>query len=809
MIRLLDATFSELRYAVRGLAKRPGYTALSAGTLGLGIGATAAVFAVLYAVLLRPLPYPEADRIVEIFHHAPGLNLPDVRSSPGLIARYRQTARTLTHVGGYETRLANITGVGEAERIRVVAATPDLFAVLATPPALGRVFRNDDATRNTELVTILTDATWRTRFGGDPSVIGRSVQLDGQPAQIVGVMPPGFTFPDADTRMFIPLRIDDNAPFGAFGMTSLARLGPGVTVEHARREVEQLQQRVPEWFPDLTAEVLAGFRWSVAVQPWHERVVRNVSSTLWMLFATVALVLVVAASNVANVFLVRAEARQREVAVKSALGASRARIAASDFAESLVLASIAGVLALALADASLSLLIAYIPPRLPRVQEIRVDAMIVLFTVAITMLSAALLALLPTFSAARRSVVAMLRDGGRGTTAGRSRHRTRHVLMVTQVAVALVLLVGAGLLLKSVTRLAAVDPGFEADGLVTVGVSLGRGVTRADAIARYGRLFDELARVPGVSAIGAAGALPLGATGLTGSSFEIRSRPAGENDASLSTMYTPVTPGYFETLGVPLVEGRLPMSSDTDQRRQVAWVNKAFAREFLPTDAVGASIRLREEWLEIVGVVGDLRMSGFAEEAQPMVYVPLTNPATRFEMMYAVIRTPGSPAALASSLRAAAARVDGSVPVTIRTAEDIVSVSLAQATFTVMLVTIAAGLGLLLGIVGLYGAISYIAAQRTAEIGMRLALGATPTAVCAMVLRQGLTVSLGGIIVGLAAAWSLARFVASLLFEVSAYDPGTYATVVFLVLAVSMLATYVPARKAAGIDPVQALREDC
>jgi putative ABC transport system permease protein len=372
-----------------------------------------------------------------------------------------------------------------------------------------------------------------------------------------------------------------------------------------------------------------------------------------------------------------------------------------------------------------------------------------------------------------------------------------------------VLLVGAGLLLKSVTRLAAVDPGFEADGLVTVGVSLGRGVTRGDAIARYRRLFDELARVPGVSAIGAAGALPLGATGLTGSSFEIRSRPAGANGASLSTMYTPVMPGYFETLGVPLVEGRLPMSSDTDQRREVAWVNKAFAREFLPADAVGASIRLREEWLEIVGVVGDLRMSGFAEEAQPMVYVPLTNPAARFEMMYAVIRTPGSPAALSSLLRAAAARVDGSVPVTIRTAEDIVSVSLAQATFTVMLVTIAAGLGLLLGIVGLYGAISYIAAQRTAEIGMRLALGATPTAVCAMVLRQGLTVSLGGIIVGLAAAWSLARFVASLLFEVSAYDPGTYGAVVFLVLAVTMLATYVPARKAAGIDPVQALREDC
>jgi putative ABC transport system permease protein len=555
--------------------------------------------------------------------------------------------------------------------------------------------------------------------------------------------------------------------------------------------------------------VLTGFGWAVTVQPLRDRVVANVSRTLWILLGTVGFVLLIAGANVANLILVRAESRQRELAVRSALGASRSRIAGTFLAESLVLTSIGGLAGLVIAEGATQLLVAYGPANLPRLREVRMDANVLVFAVALSLFAATVLGLLATLSIARRPFATLIRDGGRGSTAGRARNRVRRLLIVTQVATAVVLLVGSGLMLRSVARLAAVDPGFRVDGLVTAGVSLGAQTDRARAVRFYHRVLDEMARVPGVTSVGAANSVPIVATGLKGSNFAIRSRPSAPTDVPPFTLYTAVSDGFFETMGMPLVGGRAPARSDAEQDRPVAWVNRSFARRFLGDRAIGESIQIEGRWLEIAGVVGDVRTFGLREEPRPMAYLPLGNTSVGLEVMQAVVRTSGGAGTVASALRSAVDSVDASVPLTTtRTLEDVVSASMAQASFTMTLLVIAAGLALVLGVVGLYGVISYIVAQRTAEIGIRLALGANPVGVRVMVLRQGLIVAIVGVAVGLVAALASTRLMASLLFEVSARDPLTFATVALVLTAVSAAAAYVPARRAARIDPLSALRQD-
>jgi predicted permease len=808
MSTILANAFTELKLAARTLAKRPAYAAIAAFTLAFGIGANIAIFTVVNAVLIRPLPYPDSDRIVEVRHHAPGLNLPELRSSPGLIARYRESARTMTRMAAFDRRQLNLAGRGSPDRVRAIGVTPEMFDVLATRPALGRPFRESDVQKGAPPVTILTHALWQSRFGADPGIIGQTLQLDAQGAEIIGVMPRAFSFPDPETKLLVPLALDPKAGFGAFGMTSLSRLAPGASLEAARAEIGQLQQRIPEWYPDLTRETLDKFGWSVSVDPLRERVVADVSRTLWILFASVGLVLLIAGANVANLFLVRAESRQLEVAVRSALGASRGRVAGTFVAESLVLAAIGGVAGLLLAWAGTRLLVVYGPPQLPRLHEVHMDATVFAFGAALTLVSALALGMLPTMSITRRPLAALIRDAGRGNTAGRGHLRVRQLLIVAQVAMALVLLVSSGLMLRSAARLNAVDPGFRVEGLLTARVSLGAQPDRARAVTFYHRVLDEIASVPGVEAVGAATSLPVVPSSMGGGSFDVRSRPRPENEIPPVTMYTAVTAGFFETLGVPLIEGRAPSRADADQGRPVVWVNHTFARRFLDGRAVGESIKLQETWLEIVGVVGDVRTFGLREDIRPMAYMPLGNPSTPVDVLNAVIRTSGEPASLASALRAAVDRVDASVPLTTaRTMEEMIDESLAQASFMIALLAIAAGVALVLGIVGLYGVISYIVTQRTAEIGVRLALGADPMRVRVMVLWQGVTVALAGVVVGLVAAWASTRVMASLLFGVSARDPITFASVAVALVIVSALATYLPARRAAGINPVQALRE--
>jgi predicted permease len=807
MTTMIRDGLTELRLAARALAKRPGYASVASFTLALGIGASLAIFTVVNAVLIRPLPYPDSGRIVEVRHHAPGLNMPDLESAPGLIKRYRDSARTLTPMAAYNNRRVNLAGNGSPERVNAVAVTAELFDVLATRPVLGRPFHEADTRQGAPFVTILTYDMWQTRFGADPGVVGRTVQLDGRAAEVVGVMPGGFVFPARDTRLLVPLPLDPKDGFGSFGISGLARLRPGVTLDAARNEVNQLQQRIPEWFPGLTKETLDGFRWSVTVDPLLDRVVRHVAPTLWILLGTVALVLLVAGANVANLFLVRAESRQREIAVRAALGASRGRIAGTFLAESVVLALAGGSMGVLLAAAGTRLLVARGPAQLPRLHEVSMDARVFFFAAALSALTALALGMLPALRLARRSFAAAIREPGRGITAGRDRHRVRQLLIVAQVAMALVLLVASGLMVRSAARLNAVDPGFRPDGLLVVGVSLGDERDRARAVTFYHQVLDEMARVPGVTAVGGAGSLPIAATSLNGTNFDIRSRPRPENQVPPFTMYNAVTAGYFETLGVPLLEGRAPDRADADHARPLAWVNHAFARQFLGGRAVGESIQLQNTWLEIVGVVGDIHTMGLRESPRPMVYVPPTNTAASLDVLYAVIRTSSAPASLAPSLRTAVDRVNPLVPLTTaQTMTEIVAASVVQASFTLTLLAIAAGIALVLGVVGLYGAISYIVTDRTAEIGIRVALGASPAAVRAMVLRQGLAVALAGVAVGLWVASLTTGLMGSLLFEISPRDPFTFATVACVLVGVSALATLLPARRAAGVDPLNALR---
>ena len=805
------SVFQELRFAGRALAKRRGYAAVAAFTLTLGIGANVAIFSVVNAVLLRPLPYPESDRIISIRHHAPGINLPELQSSPGLADLYRESSRTLTHVAGYELRQANLTGSGRPERVRTLAATPEFFDALAVRPALGRAFAQSDAQQNSPVVGILTHALWQSRFGADPSIVGRQAQVDGKPMQIVGVMPPNFSLPDPETRLLVPLWLDPARGFGTFGTHIIARLAPNATVDAARQEVITIQRQIPVRFPDLTQETLDRFGWSVTLETLREQVVRDVATSLWILLGSVGFVLLIAGANVANLFLVRAESRRREVAVRAALGGSRARIAVTFFAESVLLAAAGGVLGLFLAAAGVRTLVTFGPPQLPRLNEIAVDLPTVAFAAILSIAAGVVLGFVPLSGLTRRSFSQVLRDGGRGMTAGRQQHRARHLLIVGQVAMALVLLVGSGLMLRSVARLSAVDPGFRPHGLLTAGVSIGRQSDRGRTATSYRRILDEIASLPGVTAVGASNSLPIEATGMNGSSFDIESKPRADKDVPPVTMYTVVSAGYFETLGIPIVAGRMPSPDDGVPGRANVWVNQSFARRFLDDRAIGERLKLDNNWLEIVGVVGDVKTFGLGEAIRPMAYLPVGTPvrAVALDVMQVVLRTAVPSSSLASALRAAVDRVDPSVPLMrIRTMDEIISGSLARVAFTMTLLIIAAVVALVLGLVGLYGVISYIVSQRTPEIGVRLALGAQPGHVRSMVLRQGLSVALVGVVLGLGLAAVATRVMGSLLFEVSTHDPLTFAGAALALTAVSALATYLPARRAAAIDPLEAVRTE-
>lgn len=801
----------ELKQAARSLARRPGFTVIAALTLALGIGANVAIFAVINGILLRPLPYPESERIVNVMHHAPGIQLPELENSPGTFSLYQQYARSFSSIAGIQEGSRNLTGGLQPVRVQVAEVSPSWFDVMQVQPLRGRRFIEADADTLAAPVAILTYEGWQAHFGGRDDVLGSLVEIDGASTEVIGILPPR-AYTNPDMAVMLPMFIDPNGPMGRFGTIGVARLAPGVTLDAARREIDQLQARIPEHSNNqMTAETLDRFGWSASLQTLRDRITGDIRPALLIVLGTVAFLLLVACASVANLFLVRAESRQRESGLRLALGASRGRLAASFLSESMLLGIVGGVVGVILAAFGVRALIAAAPAELPRLHEVSVDATVLLFALALSVVAGLLFGLLPLPQQLRSPLQQLVRDG-RGS-ADRDRQRVRKTLIVAQIALALVLLTGSMLMLRSFQRLRSVDPGFNPNGVLTLGVSAGDGVSRVEATARYQRIAEEAAALPGVTHVGLINALPLDPEGMNGGSFELESRPRAEGELPSVAYYSAISPGYFEAIGTPLLQGRPMERADIEERRPVVWVSETFARDFLGGEAIGERVRFDtvSDWLEIVGVVRDVRTFGLREPIRPMVYVPMTEPIGTMQVsaMTLVLRTSGDPAGLAPAARAAVQRADPTIPITTaRTMPAVVRESMADTAFTTTVLMIAAIVALLLGAIGLYGVIGYVVTQRTQEIGVRIAIGARPEQVRTMVLREGLVLAFIGIAIGTIAAAALTRGLESALYEVSRLDPLTFVVVPVVLLLTSAIAAYVPARRAAGIAPLEALRTE-
>jgi putative ABC transport system permease protein len=807
---------SESVTAARALARKPGFSSVVVLTLALGIGANVAIFTVVNAVLLKPLAFPDSNDVVVLNHHAPGLDLPELFNSPAMLNLYLERARSLSALSVMNPRRVNLTGGDRPEKVAVRVVSPSFFDVVATRPSLGRSFTDEDVVPDAEApqrVAVLMHRAWVERFGEDPGVLGRTVQVDGNAVEIVGVMPRGYTFAENDAVLLLPTYLDPNGQFGTFGVRAIGRLAPGVDLEAARREFTALQAQIPDAIPDVTPQFLDQAGWSVSLERVRDTLVRDVRTALWIVLGTVGFVLLIACANVANLFLVRAEVRQHEVAVRSALGAGRRELAITFLSESVLLGLVAGVAGVVLAWWGVRALVAFGPERLPRVHEIGIDGTVLLVAAAISVAAGVAFGILPVLRYMGSSFRGVLRDGGRGATGGRSRHRARNLLVASQLSLAVVLLVGSGLMLRSFQRLRAVDPGLDPAGVLTVELSLGSGTPWEDALSFYEEALARVRALPGVRAAGATSSLPLSGTNGNGGSFHIESRPEAEDELPPVARWILVTEGHFESLEIPLVEGRPMTGGDHRTEAPVVWVNETFARTFLDGGALRERISIGDSEIqrEVAGVVGDVRHLGLGEAVQPTIYLPLVREEYRemSAMTLVVDVAAGEPSALVAGIRDVVGRIDADVPLTTaRTMDDVMARSLAQMSFTLTLLGIAAAVALLLGAVGIYGVIAYVVSQRTREIGVRMALGAEAGEVARMVVRQGMAVAVVGVVAGLVGALALAGLMDSLLFEVSARDPLTFGSVPVALLVVAGLASWLPARRAARVDPVRALTAD-
>lgn len=825
----MDRPIRSLRTVARKLLRSPSFTLLSIVTLGLGIGANTAIFSVVNGVLLEPLPYADPDRLVGVWHTAPGIELPQFEQSDASYLLYRQANRVFEDIGIYDEGRVNLTGDDRPVQLPAAEVTASVFPLLGVTPAIGRGFTEADERPGAEPVAMLGHELWTSRFGGDAEILGTTLRLDGVARTVVGVMPAGFRFPSLETLLWQPMEIDGEKPnVGNFSYPGIARLKPGKTAEEAAVELSTLIHRLPDVFPDdhISPGMLESAGMAALVHPLRDDVVGDVGSVLWVLLGSVGFILLIACANVANLFLVRAEGRQREIAIRSALGARRGDIAGAFLAESMMLGLGGGVLGLALAAVGVRAFVTIGPESVPRLQEIAVDGGVLAFTALISLFAGALFGVMPALRS-RPNPGGVLKEGGRRATSGRARHRARNVLVAAQIALALVLLAGSGLMVRSFRALQDVDPGFDGRDVLTLRLSLPM-ATYPEAAERarfYQQALERIRALPGVETAGAVSRLPL-ASGGSNSAHTFEDFPLEPDEVPRIISNRRVAPGYFETLRVPLLAGRLLETADHQRQARVAVISEALAGHFWGDDwntagVVGkrltSGIPEQEDWYTIVGVVGSVRDDGLAEDPAETIYYPMVNPpppevddtAYAPQTMSLVVRTSVPPENLVAAVRQSIWDADSNLPVaSVRTMEEILAGDSARTGFTMLLLSIAAVVALLLGTVGLYGVISYVVSQRTQEIGVRMALGAGRGQVSRMVVRQGLTVALAGIAVGLAGAAGATRLLEASLFGVEATDPLTFAAVSLLLFAVAVVASYLPARRAASVDPLAALREE-
>jgi predicted permease len=828
-IAFVDSCGRDLRLACRSMRRRPGFTLAVVVTLALGIGANTAIFAVVDGVLIKPLPYPDADQLVSIKHEAPGLAPGEVRVSAAQYFTYREEGRVFRSIGLYGDGGRTITGVGEPEQARALFVTYEVLQALGVQPQLGRLFAETDARPGAASVApvILTHAYWQRRFGGDRSIIGRRLIADSAPVEVVGVMPEGFRFldmePAAEVISLITLERSRVTGLDGFNFWSLARLEPGRTIADANADLARM---VPMWLnawplpPHTARHVVENWRMTPAVKPLKDEVVGGAGDMLWVLMATIGMVLLIACANVANLMLVRSESRRHEFAVRTALGAGRMHIAREVLVESLVLSLIGGLLGITLAYAGLSLVVATAPTTLPRVEDIALDLRVVAFAIIISLCASLLFGAL---SALKHAVQDGTGPGGaaRGASTSRERQRTRNSLVVVQVALALVLLIGSGLMIRTVQALLAVEPGFAMTGDVqTARVWVPpQQVTDPERVTRMQHeILDKVAGVPGVTAAAFTGAVPLeGPIRVWEQSIFIEGQTYPGTTPPMRRHKT-VSPGYFEAIGTRMVAGRDITWNDIYGRARVVIVSENFAREVWGAPAAALGQHIRESanaslWREVVGIVEDVHEDALHKPAPMFVYWPVMmdsfNGAPLFSQraINLVIRSgDAGRESLLNGVRTAVWSVNPSMPVFLtRTMKDLYDESMSQTSFALVILGIAATMALALGVIGIYGVIAYVVAQRSREIGIRLALGAEPSRVQGMFVRHGVILAAIGIAAGMAGAAALTRLMSSLLYGVGPLDPATYLAVLVVVVTAAALASYMPARRAATVNPVSSL----
>jgi putative ABC transport system permease protein len=809
------------RRLARAFGRAPGFFLVAVLTLAVGIGATAAIFTVVNAVLLAPLPYPEPERIVAVSHLAPGLGVERFEMSDGIYFIYQRYNRSLDSLGIYWEGSVTLTGGEEPARVGAAGATAGVFSALRIPPAHGRPLQEADEQPGAEPVVVLSHGLWRRRFGGSPSAVGSTLQVDRVAHRIVGVMPPGLRFPSAAVELWVPMTIDP-ADLGAgnFAYRGVARLRPGVTPERAARELSDLLWRIPELpTTSITPEILRSSKLATRVVPLRHEIVGEVRRVLWVLLGSAGLILLIACANVANLFLVRTAGRQREVAVRAALGASRRDIVRLFLGESLALALTAGALGLALAAAGVRALAALRPAGLPRLEEIAVNGTVVAFTVAVALLTGLLVGLFAALRQGRPQLAPALQEEGRGGTAGRESLRAQSALVVVQVALSLVLLVAAGLMIQSFRRLGSVDPGIDPRRLLTLQLNLPEpDYQEPQEVARFVlQLLEKVRALPGVQAAGTSSQLPL-TPGDSDNGHVIEDFPPapGEAPPLLATRW--VSPEYFATMRIPLLQGRTFDRLEPDALVREAVVSQALAERFWPgRSPLGKRLAMgfgdHVQWATIVGVVAGSRDNGLHAEPVAAVYYPMQpqvsfDPAPRIPRSFALaVRSSGDPLRLVAPVRDAVRSLDPHLPLAqVQTMEEVVERSLARTTFTMLLLGIAGLVALVLGAVGIYAVLSSVVSRRTREIGVRRALGAERSDIARMVLREGLGLTLVGIAAGLLGAFAATRLMVALLFEVSPTDPLTFAAVPALLAAIALFACWMPARRAAKVPPLEAIR---
>ena len=810
----------QLRLLWRRAVGSPGFTLVSLATLAIGIGANVAIFTVVNAVLLRPLPMPESERLVLLRHAAPGLTqLDELPLSDALYFFYAAESRALEGVAAFQNEQASFTGADNPQRVQAAGVTASFFEVMRTPPQLGRAFAPEDDRPGAAPVVVLSDGLWRARFGGDSGVVGRMVDIDATRVEVVGVMPPGFSFSQPEAELWRPLRLDrDNTQLGAFGINGVARLADGTTLEQARAELATMVSNLVEVFPDeAAAPVLAAAGFRPLVDRAREAVVGDIEATLWILLGAVGFLLLIACANVANLHLVRSEARRGEAAIRAALGAGRGRLAGSALVESIVLGVAGGLAALPLALLAVRLVVRFGPQALPRLDEVSPDASVLAFGLAVSVAAGVLFGILPALRAGRAGASGHMTAGARGASAGRERQAARRGLVVVQIALALTLLVGSGLAVRSFGRLAAVDPGFDPVDVLTFGLSLPeRDYASDDARLGFHRqMVEELRALPGAIGAAAASTIPLGGA-VSGSGYSIEGRPLDDGEVPPVFMTKSVSPEYFDTLRIELAEGRRFDPLDGERGDSVVVVSQAVVDAYWPGEsALGRGIRAGappeegQEWFRIVGVVGAVHETTLHEDPLPMVYYPLPGTAgdagTPATMRYAVRAR--NAAGLGAAVREVVRGIDPTLPIAdVETLETLVGRARAERAFVMVLLVIAAGLALLLGSVGLYGVVSYTVAQRRREIAIRMAVGARAADVGRLVLTEAGGLAVVGAALGVGAAVALTRRLQALLFETSPLDPAVFLGVSTILVGVCLLASWLPARRAARIDPMNALR---